>query len=321
VEDYLATNGKPANVEGLWHGHADQEVFALAGYLKPDSNYGAAAFSLANVAYMRSWAAQIAHLKPGMVFFAVPDHLLTLPRVMEALYRSPDRDLASLLGDAQPMPRSTNRPLRCIVREDKDQEFTISLLGHVAQKDGFAVQVYGPDNALVTTAQVPRGIVAPFRIKIPKDGKTGQYIIFLGAMQKDHLIVPITPLPEVYSTNGWTGDNDDSQYFTRSATAQPIDLQIKPHLGPGAILSADGKTTLAQTETGEVLKAEVGSAGAWIYNQTTYIGPATNEPSILSTSPARWFMPDKDKLELPGPPLVTPAYDAVPEGGGGGGGE
>jgi hypothetical protein len=69
----------------------------------------------------------------------------------------------------------------------------------------------------------------------------------------------------------------------------------------GEILSANLRTVLVRTETGEIMKTDVGAAGAWIYNKTCYIGPVNGHPSILSVSPDRWFAPEIEKLELKPP--------------------
>lgn len=295
VEEYIATGEKAYPTKSPWRAlRLLTESYALAGILRPEAPYSLDAFYGADLNYWRHWTWRVWDLEPRIALCPYPDIAAYLPRCMYALAHSVHKDAARTFGDFQEMPRINGHPLRCVVRKDEDKDFTIYLIGRV--KAPFAVQVYGPDNKLVTERQVAAGHQSPFALTIPRDGRTGQYVIFIGAGQPDVLFVPITTLPEVYVTSYWTGNNNGQRFFTRSAGEKPETIQVEPYKGPGAILSADMSRTVASSENGEPLKVDVGPEGVWIYNKTCYI--ATKTPVVMSRSPARWFMPDKDKLEL-----------------------
>ena len=295
VPAYIASGEKSYPPKSAWRAlHVLSESYALAGILKPDAPYSLDSFYGVDLNYWRHWVWRVGSLEPRIPLCPYPDTALYLPRCMYALAHSVHKDTTLAFGDFQEMPRISGKPLRCIVRKDTDRDFTIYLIGRV--KEPFAVQVFGPDNQLIAERQVQAGHQSPFALTVPKDGKTGQYVIFIGAGQPDVLFVPVTTLPEVYVTAYWTGNNNGQQFFTRAAGDKPEKVEVQPYKGPGKILSADKSRVLAGTETGEVMKTEIGPEGAWIYNQSCYIG--SGAPLILARSPARWFAPDKDKLEL-----------------------
>ncbi len=295
VKEFAATGGKTISPENPWRPlHSLIESFALAGILQPEASYALDAFHANDLNYWRHWVWRVGDLEPRIPLCPFPDTAIYLPRAMGALARSVHRDTALAFGDFQEMPRITGRPLRCIVREDADREFAVHLVGKVKQP--FPLQVFGPDNTLLLERQVPAGWQSPFTVTVPKDGKTGQYVLFIGAGQPDVLFAPVTELPEVYVTAYWTGNNNGQRFFTRPTGGTPEIIQVQPHRGGGAILSADLSRTLVSTDSGEIIKAEIGPEGAWVYNKTCYIGSPT--PLILSRGPARWFAPDADKLDL-----------------------
>jgi hypothetical protein len=220
---------------------------------------------------------------------------------MYALAHSPQRRLAPILGDPQPMPSfyAPGRPLRCIVREDKDQPFAIHIIGKVAQAAGMEVQVLDPGGALVRQATVPQGLHDPFEIAVPGDGKTGQYVVWVKNLDRDDLFTPLTSLPEVYvSDNLGTDADQPGRYFTRCPGAEPCDITVEGERGK--IFAADQRTLLGSSKE-RPATARIGPEGAWIWSYMGYVRgyyTADKSPLILAVNPARWFLPESKALAL-----------------------
>ena len=106
------------------------------------------------------------------------------------------------------------------------------------------VQVFGPENNKVLDTLVPKGVYSPLRLKIPADGKTGTYRIFMNARQgtlADELYVPLTSLPgEVYYTGYWS-QQQASKFFARSSATAPEEVEVTPAAGSGRVDDRAGK--------------------------------------------------------------------------------
>lgn len=276
-----------------------QEAYAMAGILDPDSIH--AANGLFGNAYARSNIQTLARVEP-QVLSAIPDYIRPIPRMMYALMHSSRRDLASVLGDAQPMTMTwADTPLHCIVREDVDQEIKIHIVGTVHQANGMEVQAFDPDGTLISRTVVPKGLHMAHIIRLPNDGKTGEYVLLVKRGKQgrgDDLSVPLTTLPEVYLVREWItywdgGGGRPAQYFTRSPGDEPREIAIAGERT--RVFGPDKRTSLAFTN--KVKKDNtfrVGPDGAWIcqYNAPVINSHTDdNSPGILSTAPERWFMP------------------------------
>jgi hypothetical protein len=228
---------------------------------------------------------------------------------MCALMRSTRRDLVGVLGDVQPMLATWfDAPLHCVMREDVDQEIRLHVIGCVNQVKGMEVQAFGPDGALVRHEIVPQGRHSAHVITLPKDGKTGQYVVFVkrGRQgQTDDLSLPLTTLPEVYAAREWVTGGDrqgprPAQYFTRSPGPEPREIAIGGERT--RVFAVDKRTLLGFTNKEK--KADVvrvGPEGAWLCGYgagVTNAYAADKSPVIVSVRADRWFMPDARFLAL-----------------------
>jgi hypothetical protein len=300
VDAYRRALGKPEDPRTVWYTHSPHENFALASLQDPSKNYHIDAYLAAEPGRRREWARRIRAREPRAVAFcAVPDYVLYVPRVMCAAARAGGDVALGTLAHGQAIP-STDQTLggwtRCIVREDEDGAIAVRFVGVVGHEEGMPVRIYGPDNRRLLDVTVPRGTHSPFTLTIPADGATGQYVVFFHARDnKDKLRAPLTDLPEVYHVAYWQ-QPAVTRFFTRSSGAAPVRVEVQPHKGSGEILSADGKTALALTSSGEMIGADVGEPGAWIVMRCRYVHVA--RPVTLAVSPERWFAPEESKLAL-----------------------
>jgi hypothetical protein len=256
---------------------------------------------------MVGWSGQRAYGRQLMrvertILYPTADNLRFIPRLMYALMHSTRRELAGVLGEAQPMPVTwLKTPLQVIVREDEDRDITVHLIGQVRQTNGLEVQAMGPDGALISRTTVPAGRHASFAITLPKDGKTGAYVLFVNRVQGDQLSLPLTTLPEVFLISGWStepGGTHQAQYFTRSPGAEPCEIALGGEAS--RLFSADHRTLLGFTskaKQSEVVR--VGPDGGWICAGTSrnaYVKDGS--PAVVSVSPERWFQPDPAALAI-----------------------
>jgi len=279
--------------------HAARETLALASILNPDSDWAVQALSMDQYQYMFGYAWNRLTRKTYDMHSPAGEYTLYMPRVMYALANRSNNDVASVIGAGIPAPRNPSAPTRVIVREDRDQPFKIYVNGHITQENGFDVRVLTPDGSEVISGHVEPGYQA-FSLTVPTDGRTGEYIISMGALQKDDILAPYTTLPEVYATTYTTGNNYHQRLFTRSSGKTPETVAFSPHQGPGTILSADKKNILANTESGEKMTVTVGPEGIWAWHRTCYLGATRGEkqPVILAVDPSRWFMPTDKALKV-----------------------
>jgi len=298
VAEYRAKNGKPDDPKRLWATHSDHENFALASIVDPRSGAHADAWLASDVAFMRSKARDVRAQKPlAAAFCGIPDYLIYLPRMMRAVVSAGTPVSLSSLAASQPMPACDAKNagwMRCIVRKDKDEAFDINVFGQV-QQGGAPVKVFGPDMKLIVESKAPEGAQGPWTLNVPKDGRTGEYVIFIKAADaKAKLLVPLTTLPEVYHVGYWA-QHSPSQFFVRSRGGEPELFEFKPHAGAGMALLDDG-SELARTDKGEPMKFEAGPKGVWLLFKVRYVHPAENV--TLSIGPDRWFAPSEAAMAL-----------------------
>lgn len=282
--------------------HAARELLALASLVEPDAGFAAHAFSFDNMGYIRGYAWNRIHRKRYDMHCPAGEYTLFMPRLMYALSQQDDAGLAQVLGAGMTAPRLPGSHTRVIVREETDRPFDIYVNGKVTQEGGFDVKVYSPAGALAAQGHVDPGYQA-YKLTVPSDGRNGDYVIIMGAIQKDNVTAPYTDLPEVYITTYTTGNNDMQFLYTRAAGDAPETFTLSPHQGPASALAADGKTVLAETENGEVLTVNVGKEGIWAVNRSCYLGitRGDKQPAILSVTPDRWFNPTDDALNFQPP--------------------
>jgi hypothetical protein len=276
------------------------EAHSMATILDPQSPY--AADIVFDSIGARARAQALARIEP-LVLYPVADNLRPIPRMLYALMHSTRRELAGVLGDAQSMPATwTGTPLRCVIREDRDQEIKAHIIGVVAQANGVEVQAFGPDGVLISRTTVPPGRHSSFAMTLPEDGKTGQYVLFIERRQvANDLSLPVTALPEVFLLREWTtfgGGARPSQYFTRSPGADPCELSIGGEAT--RVFAADKRTLLGFTNKDKKdATVRIGPEGAWICGGGGFSSySADKSPVIVSTSPERWFVPNSQSLAL-----------------------
>lgn len=294
----------PGRVWDTFEPYYAGEAYAMATILDPQSPY--AADALFGWGYPRAMTQQLARVEP-LVLSQVADHLRPIPRLMYSLMHSTRRDLIGVLGDAQAMPITwADTPLHCIVREDADQEIKVHIFGHVNQPKGLEVQAFAPDGALVSRTVVPQGRHSTYVITLPKDGKTGEYVLFVkrGRQgQSDDLSLPLTTLPEVYPVREWVTGGDrngprPAQYFTRSPGVEPDGIEITGERT--RVFAPDKMKMLGFTNKDKKSDTlRVGPEGAWVCGfgaPVVNTRAADKSPAVLSTAPERWFMPSPQSL-------------------------
>jgi hypothetical protein len=312
AQEYTASNGKKFP---WWSFKLDP--LALAAIAKPDSNYAREAYLASEpVRHLLGAASMKKH--DANWFTAVPDTLIYLPRVMYAMNLAEVRGGKATVGqlmDAQPLPKPSEEPFaRCIAREDKDQAFEIHITGYV-DKNGAALRVFDPNHKKIVDTTIAPGVHSGETVTVPRDGVTGQYVIFLKDKTVDNysppIQAPLTTLPgEVYclpANSYWLQGGLDmkpfTRFFTRSTSTRPETIALQPARRARAqFIAANTNKVLADhtpvdiATDADVIKADVGPQGAWVVTWGNFPVPRT--PMILSVTPDRWFMPDVDKLTL-----------------------
>jgi hypothetical protein len=241
-------------------------------------------------------------LQPQMILSMLRPLVYSSAMLDDAL--SEERDWAGNQGSLQPIPATwADSPLRCVVREDRDQEIQVQLRGTVGQTNALVVQAFGPDGALISCTTVPHGRHAPFVITLPRDGQTGQYVLFVKRpLQGDDISLPLTKLPEVFLIGRWAAYSDrygtqPARYYTRSPGDEPLDMSISGDRT--MLMAADQRTLLGYTDkTKKAETVRIGPEGAWLcaWGAAGSHYAADGLPVIVSTSPARWFWPDAKSL-------------------------
>lgn len=297
VAEYRRTAGRPADPKGLWYTHAPFDNFAMAAIVDSNINAHVDAWLSAEVPQRADRARKMrAQGSNSVSFCTVPDWVVYMPRVMEAVARSGGNVSLSRIACSQSMPAGDATCagwMRCIVLNDRPEPFAITIFGKVGQ-GGVPVKVFGPDNKSVMEVTVPEGMHAPHEIKVA-DGRAGQYVIFVKARDgKDDLLVPLTALPEVYRVGYWQ-QHQATRFFIRSRSDAPETVEVQPHGSAGQIVS-DAQELLADTENGGWLSAKTDPAGIWIVMKSRYVH--CKSPVTLSVAPVKWFVPDEEKMSL-----------------------
>ncbi len=180
------------------------------------------------------------------------------------------------------------RCIRCVVRKDADRDFAIMIRGQIGE-GGAPLKVKRPDGTVVLEAALPAGTHEAHTVKVPKDGRTGEYVILIATRDgKDSFSGPLTDLPkEVYVMSYWI-QSAPARFFTRARGDQPESVTLTPHKSRGKIETPDGKA-LAETSKGEALTAPVGAEGVWISSPARYVDAASS--LVLALTPEAWFAP------------------------------
>jgi len=302
--EYRKTGKRPTDPFGPFMGHSAAGIFALAAIADPTAGFESEAFFQSDPAHYAAEAKNVREMVPDSVAYCkIPDYVIYVPRVLYAIAQSKMADKLAHLNTSQPMPIAApwndEGYLRIIVKEEQDQAIDINLIGRISTDPGVDIQVFGPDEQLITQKHYAGGNGAEV-VTIPTDGKTGQYVLFIRAhdVAQDELLVPFTSLPEVYHTPYWS-QHASSRFFTRRGNLEDGHILINAHKGKGGIYDHTYETAMAvQTlDENKYISAEVPEQGVWLSSHARYVH-TKKHPVIISVSPSRWFMPDKGKLKL-----------------------
>ncbi len=237
---------------------------------------------------------------PTVTGFSIPDTFLDLPVIMAAAAPLMQSGNQENLTPQQYLPLSSELggkvPAKVVVKEDEDREFTLNFEGEIASTDG-RVRVVAPDGREVVNAPLPPG--KRTSIKVPKDGQTGEYIVWvLLQTNLDTVRLPLSDLPhEVYVTSYWI--QPTPQCFFLGAPNAPDGKLILGTGKNGFLIASRGDfETLAQWKPGEMTTAgfevKLPKDGAWfITTQGRYFSSPKEMPVILSLSPQKAFVPSR----------------------------
>lgn len=255
---------------------------------------------------------------PGYVWVPVPDRTKILPRVMHALASRNRAGQVPWLKAVALLPMdvsASKKWTQVVVREDEDRDFDIHIAGRISNQ-GLAIQVIDPQGKLIASTLFPPSEKLAFhRLRIPADGQTGQYSIFVQASPTDALYAPLTvDMPEVYLASIYSQVNQGNSFFyTRAAGDVPISFSVTCHENRAIIYDATrtkiimdwpmdliiqhlGGQTRRPTITSHV---KVDREGVFF---TTYAGytrlVSPDQPLAYSVSAERWFLPDAAKYNL-----------------------
>ncbi len=266
-------------------------TYTMASMIAPDSknNYHAYANIVSEPLKMLSWSKAINDPENNRTpFCTLPDYILYLPALM---YASDGK--TSSVVPLVPFPFAPGNNI-CVIKEDEDQEIDINL--NCRSNADFSVQVFDTEDKEIKNVKIPAGAYSPYLIKIPKDGKTGQYsIIITGFVEnKGQMNAPLTSLPEVYYIPKSWSQSQEGKYFCKLISGKSDTLTVRGHKSAGIITDSLGEKELASSKTGEEMKVTVPENGIIIKSKARYVH--VSEPVILSATSERWFQPDPDKL-------------------------
>lgn len=275
----------------LWYTHSPHENYALAAIFETDKNkkveYAAKSFFNSDIYSWNSKAEKLKNRENFGAFCSIPDFVLYMPRVIYALSMAKIEDPTNWSW-SQSLPCCPGATY-CIVKEEKDRDFNIIIRGEIGKKGGggFPLTVMSPDKKTIIEEIVDKPYTT---FSIPKDGKTGEYLIIVGARDgKDDIYAPLTDLEkEVYYVNYWF-QCTETRYFTKPRTKDET-IGIQPHVYSAYIISNRTKEILASTEKGEKIEVQVPDEGIWIVSKTRYMH--LKQPLVISNDEQHWFLPE-----------------------------
>jgi hypothetical protein len=222
-------------------------------------------------------------------------------------------------------PSPTVRSDGIYCREEADRDWQVRITGEVTSPAGLYVAVTDVEGKVIARGGVPRGAYPPekpFRIKVPRDGKTGDYLLSIFGTQRDFggIFTPYTDLPrEVYGktffhvirqgaarSRAYTEAAPGGLYFQMSPGVEELTftqdgVAWRIHSLDGSVIydvSKDGqtqvnpankRTTLTGVFKGEAGKTYIlGHEFFWFYARPQL---------FLAVAPQRWFVPD-ERLRL-----------------------
>ena len=120
------------------------------------------------------------------------------------------------------------------VRESQDMDWEFRISGDIVSMCGIYVIVYDANGKIIHQGEVPHGkysVDAPYVIKIPKDGLTGDYKIKIIAAQSDFLGInlPLTNLKEVYEVDRTTLGHAKDRYLLFQVAPSQKELTVSAY--------------------------------------------------------------------------------------------
>lgn len=293
----IGTVGKIEEIEGthsFWFNHTPYLTYAMASIIAPDSkiNYHSYASAASEPLKMLAWSKIINDPENNrQPFCTVPDYVLYLPNLMYACAGK----TVSAVPLLAPFPISPGNSI-CIIKKDQDQEVDINL--NCKSDTDFTVQVFDTENKEIKKVKIVAGAYSPYSIKIPKDGKTGQYAIVISGFveNKGRINAPLTLLPEVYYIPKLWSQFSPGRYFCKFADGKSGNMSVNGHKAAGIITDSFGENLLASSESGGEMKVPVDENGIIVNSKARYID--VSEPVVLSATRDKWFQIDQDKLNF-----------------------
>lgn len=220
--------------------------------------------------------------------------------------------VSSALADA-PLTRSLMFDT-CCVRETRDQEWHVRIVGTLPRGPGLYAMVYNDEGKRIVTCEIPFGVYTdakPFLLTVPADGLAQEYVIKLVGQQDNFtgIRLPMTDLPfEVYR-----GRYFAIGYPTAPNQVRKVAFKLGPgmkfaaqgHTGGFRILNAKGELVADSSKDGPKEKGALFEPALRV-GETYWIDPpgifylGARDPLYLTFDPDRWFAPagklDIDKL-------------------------
>lgn len=222
-----------------------------------------------------------------------------------------------------PSPSVRSDGIYC--REDVDRDWQVQIVGQVNCPGGIYIAVTGVEGNVIARGGVPRGQYPPekpFCIKVPKDGRTGDYLLSVFGTQNcfADIRTPYTNLPlEVYGktffqvtrqgaarNRPYTEAAPGGLYFQVPAGSDEIaftqdNVAWRIHALDGSVIydvCKDGKTQVNPSNKRPTLSGTFkGTPGTSYILGHEFFWFYAKPNLFLAVSPQRWFVPD-ERLRL-----------------------
>jgi hypothetical protein len=220
--------------------------------------------------------------------------------------------LGAPAGAAYPPPGVECNGVYC--RETEDRDWHVRIAGEVVSPAGLCFVVTGLDGKVVLRGLIPKGLYPAdkaFKVKIPKDGVTGDWLLTFFGTQADFgaIQTPFTDLPlEVYGKTFFhviaqgearrrpqTLMEPGGLFFQVPAGAEEITITQG---SPWTIHSLDGKIVFDVAKQGKQVGGKAWEGTFKGTPGTTYVLSHALywfhvKPRLFAAmSPDRWFTPD-----------------------------
>jgi len=188
-----------------------------------------------------------------------------------------------------------NGYVRCITQEDVDHEFNIRIHGTITSTNS-QVKVIAPNGQIVVSQLLPPQEYKDYRITVPSDGQTGQYVVFLKSTDgKDMLYPPLTSLPkEVYAAL-WISQLQGSSRFIGSDGDPLYQVTATGHKST-VVITDTADNILGASTFNNPVTVTIPLTGAILTSPARYI--SFGDIVVFSFKEEQWFLPDVDKKTM-----------------------